>query len=523
MKKLLLISLMVVAASGMHAEAENRTVVEGRTWNYLITGERGKTTYDNHLYMSKGFHFKGTTVIEGTEYSIFRDEADREIAYMREEDSKVYLYCGDSADLDYTVEAEGKTEVLIYDFSAGKGSTFPCVGFDDTASHYGIVYEAKVEGTGTIDYEGNKFSYQDLYVSDPTFNEKNPYRFIGGLGCTNGLLPFPQFANWTSGMTKEREALFSVTDADGEIIYKNTALAASLAGYIPTDLDWQYYAESGRIGVPGWRALLNYTIDKTESLKYPYGWKYLSYEEWEQPNINEPIEYLGEKEVNEIQAYLREEDGKVYISLDSYKIPSNGGYYWYMGQPLLSSYKWGDIEFEPYVPHPGEEAVLYDYTVKEGDRYRALIYGSVICDVTVTKVTEIDSLDGSPSIYGKVIEVLPDYIDFMMTENPSIESRLEDFTLKYTSGIGNIGVGNYVFLGSEAIDRLSNGSYGDYSINNIYFKDGRLLYKGKNVAAVQEISPNASAVKLHDLHGREVSATVPGSIYIRDGKKFVAR
>ncbi|MDE6026889.1 MAG: hypothetical protein K2G23_02320 [Muribaculaceae bacterium] len=525
MKKLLLLSLMAVAASATQASVENRTVVEGRTWNYLITGVHGKTTADNHRYMSKGFHFKGTAIIEGTEYSIFRDEADKEIAYMREEDHKVYLYCGDRLTLDYKVEAEGKTEVMLYDFSAVEGDTFPCVGFDDTASHFGIEYEAKVEGTGTIDYEGNKFGYQDIYVTDPTCNEDRPYRFIEGLGCTDGLLPFPQFANWTSGMTQESEALFSVTDADGKLIYKNTALAASLTGYIPTDLDWQYYVSYGSMMVSNWEAISSFTIKNSDNPTYPYAWVNKNYKKWQQNTKTGEYEYVGETEVNETAAYLREEDGKVYLSLDPYQVPQGQPYPWFMfGYGAeLSTYTYGDYEPMPYTPQPGEEVILYDFTVKVGDRYRTITTGSIICDVTVIKVTESDeTIPGE----GKVIEALPDYTKFWFEHWREGEDIPSEFIIKYSSTIGNLHYGNYVCLMAQPLDRLSDGSDADYVINNIYNKKGDLVYKGKDFqgySAVKNIYLKPTEGKLYDLYGREVSVTVPGSIYIRDGKKFVAK
>lgn len=63
----------------------------------------------------------------------------------------------------------------------------------------------------------------------------------------------------------------------------------------------------------------------------------------------------------------------------------------------------------------------------------------------------------------------------------------------------------------------------------IYVKDsgGSVIYYDNYYynAGVDDIKTSlaSSILPLYDLHGRKVSAPVPGSIYIRDGKKFVAR
>ena len=57
-------------------------------------------------------------------------------------------------------------------------------------------------------------------------------------------------------------------------------------------------------------------------------------------------------------------------------------------------------------------------------------------------------------------------------------------------------------------------------------KDGDILYKGRpGMSQVKELTRavSGSDAKLYDLMGRSVSNPQPGTIYIRDGKKFVVK
>ena len=529
MKKILLISLILISAMTLNMNAENKTVVEGRYWNYLVVGSPGYGSSEKICYISKNYHFKGTIQLDGKEYNIFRDENEKEIAYLREEDNKVFLHLDLEGELQFYLEQipEEKTEVMIYDFSCKLGDTFSCVGFDDMASHYGCEYEATVEAIGTLTYNDYKYTYQDFYVTDKSFNTEQPYRNIEGLGNVTGLLPFPQFANWSSGSTKISECLYSVTDVEGNIIYKDTQLANKLDGNIPTNLSWQYYVEYGYIHLNEKNNLRleNYSIVPSDELKYPYVWKAEGYSQFEQKDWEDPWHYIGSAQVNEPQAYLREEDGKVYVSLESFKIPEGELYGWYLCERELSYFNPGTQDIEPYTAKPGEEVVLYDYVANVGDRYRTIIFGSIICDVTVTKVTETDEQSTNEYISNgmRVVEVLPDYaLSLIGTEGVD----LEPYTIKYAQGIGNIFMGNYLYLLTEPYVLPDDGYDASYVINNIYTDDGAVYYKGRNfqdISGVNEISVEKAESIIFDLHGREVANPIPGSIYIRDGKKFVAK
>ncbi|MDE6258851.1 MAG: hypothetical protein K2M53_10775, partial [Muribaculaceae bacterium] len=158
-----------------------------------------------------------------------------------------------------------------------------------------------------------------------------------------------------------------------------------------------------------------------------------------------------------------------------------------------------------------------------GDGYRTLILGSVICDVTVVGVTESDQLPEEERIPGggKLIEVMSDYSVNTTGGHPWD-------IIKYAEGIGNIGLGDYIVLisGLSPASPPDDGTLGLYLLNNVYDKDGSIFYKGydfQGFSGIKSIKANDnSESRIYDLHGREVASPVSGSIYIRDGKKFVA-
>ena len=259
-------------------------------------------------------------------------------------------------------------------------------------------------------------------------------------------------------------------------------VTSSFEGIIPTDLKWQYlevYSKIRGYGHVSNGRLKDYSIKPRDNQKYPYAWVCGGDSQWYLEGSS-PFygswEYVGEKQLDETQAYLREEDGKVYISLKSLNIPKGQPYYWYEGQKELSIYNEKTDWFDPYTPAEDEEVVLYDYTAKVGDRYRTLILGSVICDVTVVRIIDSDQLPEELNIPGgvEVIEVLSDYWSRdPLKDVEEIGNGYIYNSIKYTRGIGNIGTGDYLFLSTLTPKyELDDGSLGRYCLNELVDKDG---------------------------------------------------
>ncbi|MBD5164668.1 hypothetical protein, partial [Helicobacter sp.] len=72
------------------------------------------------------------------------------------------------------------------------------------------------------------------------------FKAIEGAGNVSGLLPYPQIANYSSGMFKSIFHLLRVTDADGGVLYENKELIADVATPIAAEEDSAIYDILGR-------------------------------------------------------------------------------------------------------------------------------------------------------------------------------------------------------------------------------------------------------------------------------------
>ena len=70
--------------------------------------------------------------------------------------------------------------------------------------------------------------------------------------------------------------------------------------------------------------------------------------------------------------------------------------------------------------------------------------------------------------------------------------------------------------------------HGGY-FNNLYDLDGNIIYKGADIridtggTAVTSSQADKSSDIYYDIMGRRIDRVLPGSVYIRDGKKFIGR
>lgn len=299
---------------------------------------------------------------------------------------------------------------------------------------------------------------------------------------------------------------------------------------IQKDYEWQYYMKYGYYRGPITIRLPQYTIVDSYNPEYPYEFKCLGYHYWVQddPRNGEATNYKGYVEENESIALLREEDGIVYLSLDNYHVPDSEilHNYWGINWNGLSIYD-RETEFvKPYLSSANEEVILYNYNAKIGDCYRSIIFGSLICDVIVTNVSDIDvSTDASSSICIKQIDVIPDYAA-KKVELYSNDILTENYTIKYAAGLGNISRGDYINLFTEPYVYPDNGYHAEYVLNNIYRKDGAIYFQGKDfqgLSGIKNISLVNNDSHIFDLYGRTVTNPLPGSVYIRSGKKYIGK
>ena len=216
---------------------------------------------------------------------------------------------------------------------------------------------------------------------------------------------------------------------------------------------------------------------------------------------NDTFVFMNETERDVIMYYLREEDGKVYQlqHLDNSRYPDR------VGGPLPENLN----------PDDYCEGILYDWTLMEGDVFVPEIDGGggYDGDMVVEYGDEI-------TIDGEECRVMgfSSFYPFVVNEYPFIE------------GIGctyNGTVGHYYFV------MLAGGGYYsepdiDSYLKCVYNGEGKLIY-GEEVKLADGVNDiitdkaDDADAPVYDLMGRRVTNPLPGSVYIRDGRKFIGR
>ena len=178
-------------------------LVDGRRWDYFHDG-----MFEEQWYKTSRI-IDGKRTVDGVEYSVVKDAgADEIIAYLREENGKIYRYLN--------VEGWPK-ETLLYDFSLTTGKEYHilCTGNYPTYSNTQI----RIQNTDSIDSFGYKLLKQTWEI--PEIPIPLGYYAIESLGiCNGGTLEnifFGPFATNGDGNTM----LVRAVDPDGTLLYLN--------------------------------------------------------------------------------------------------------------------------------------------------------------------------------------------------------------------------------------------------------------------------------------------------------------
>ena len=94
--------------------------------------------------------------------------------------------------------------------------------------------------------------------------------------------------------------------------------------------------------------------------------------------------------------------------------------------------------------------------------------------------------------------------------------------------IGNIGAGDMTTLGITDRSVEYQEGYYPMSFNRLLDASGEVIYEGKNIevpsfAGLADIDIEAEHPVVYDLFGRAIADPQPGTVYIRNGRKFVQR
>ena len=335
------------------AEAQNRTVLENRIWNY---DEVVYSTQGNISTSAEGYHFRGTRTIGEHEYSIFRDKDENEIALLREENRRVYLYCGeDDAEkgrffhIIFPEDREDTSEALLYDFNLKEGDRFQCVGFDPLDATRGELLDAYITEVSEINVGGETFLCQQFRVDQPGFGEDKMYHYcaVEGVGNADGVLPFPQFGVYANHLSETYHFIRTLTDESGLVLFSRKDFPKDIAHYEPLPSSSKFNPE--------------------DTWEYRYAWWPKS-EYGDESTTFYDVHKLEMKVVDEVSL-----DGKTYYRMswnrkdtpeanDShyfYLRVEDGAYYTYIPE----EYCRGNNDVAP------REYLLYDFNMEEGNEY----------------------------------------------------------------------------------------------------------------------------------------------------------
>lgn len=160
------------------------------------------------------------------------------------------------------------------------------------------------------------------------------------------------------------------------------------------------------------------------------------------------------------------------------------------------------------------EFLRYDFSLADGDSFNLPSGTAVSSEALIPMTVKI----------GDTVNV-SDYECKVMTFIG--ENGMPDYRGTVIEGIGPTKDGDLAVFGPPYLAyRPDNGLLPGQgsSLVRVYGSDGKLVY-GKNPGAGMSVvgSDELSDDTTYDVLGRRVDTTIPGSIYIRGGKKFVAR
>ena len=206
------------------------------------------------------------------------------------------------------------------------------------------------------------------------------------------------------------------------------------------------------------------------------------------------------------EGYLREENGKVYtLIVKNVDEPESPGLYLHTSE--LSYPDWWEIE----------EKLIYDFTCKDGESYTGLQIESWWGEEMDYKVMSVEHVEIEGEDH-RLMRICPDDGWDYKNGEPIVEG---------------IGIASYGCL--TTINFLIQPSCPCYNhiFNRVLTLDGKVLYRCEGgcdeipfndftgVANINE-QPDADT-PLYDIIGRRITDPTPGQLYIRNGKKHIAK
>lgn len=208
-------------------------------------------------------------------------------------------------------------------------------------------------------------------------------------------------------------------------------------------------------------------------------------------------------DIIEHEGYMREENGVVYtlIANDGAENPDSWSGTLYI--PTNDNSDYPDVT----------EEIIYDFNCKEGDSYDGISYLMCMAQKESFTVESIDKVE----------------IDGEECRRFEITNRYCDKLYPVIEGVGAVVEG---CLNCHEFLDAPTFPWGHHFLNRVFNNEGDVLYRTpvdcldipnslSGVDAVSDIRIKNPG--MYDIYGRRITAPAPGQMYIKDGKKHIAR
>ena len=241
---------------------------------------------------------------------------------------------------------------------------------------------------------------------------------------------------------------------------------------------------------------------------------------WEYDGTGDSYNVVDSQPVNTVEALLREEDGKVFMLVQTSAIAV------YDGSDGLAFP-------QQEIPESGE-IVLYDFSQNQMESnffasgnfmHRRYQFEYDCPPVTKYEVVEVSD----DNLGGKEFRLRNCAVSGLSNADYLAERFGEDFAeVSVVEGIGNVGFGSFLIPETKAELEVNGEGSSDSGFNNLYDLSGNVIREGEKIksptAGVADlVSDSDKSGKMYDVYGRNINNPTPGTIYIRDGKKQIAR
>jgi len=512
---------------------------EGRVWEYSGYSQK----YNGHAFHY--MKFDGTETVNKTEYHRFvhfktlivngdgtvahRDYSTGPVYYLREEPGKVFVLCESDlvvneeiSQLLGRVKNPKYSEFKAYDFTQSEGTVWE---YPNAVAEVPITatMPAVVRLDSPVDIDGESCRvqrFEGIVHSDKV-------KFIEGIGTTfNGCLPAPNFDEITGTVDNTHFAsvqsyLNRVLDDKGNVIYqyKYAGLPPVNDGFAPIIEEgkvWEYvgtYFKQPEQGIVAHYMKFDGTVEVNDHVYHGFGIYNSKFYRWNRAENGEDGFYnLARDEMRDGPMwFLREENGKLY------------GLTW-TKRNCLVEIKTSEISAIPSEDEAYGEFKLYDFTLNDNESMNLPEWNNI--DFRLFNVVY-----DAPIMIDGTLRMVQKFVHESVETSPQAKTTsIDDGEPRYIEGIGVTGNGCLPYY----CPLLSGGMAYDNSycpreeshLRSVRNSDGEVIYGADAPVGVDLTITdwcNTESGAIYDLMGRRVEHVLPGSVYVRDGKKFVGK